>query len=341
MTPAEAESILMEAVYHTPETREDYFRRKAEEGNHDPVVFFLALTEAYNRIERHVNSFDYSGWGRDENGEPVYDKKQLPLRKDGCQVWLFNSENIMELLIPLQAFGKQIQSKMEDRTEINKYSHWLEEIYQYPEYLDDLNPSKYELKKFLSYLEQWKNRELRDINGILLCNPTMKLEEAKSNGYKQLERVEKLVSDRIEQPAKQVQTRPGLQSFTWSGSQVQLVALCEALKTAGYIDQGTTKEAFTAIFADELKQCNPIRWIVSNRLLAYLFDQLYMQDYIVKEWQSIIEKYRLFQNKTGKLMRAGDLAVALSEINDKNKGLNPKGTDKIDTILKNLKTLRP
>jgi hypothetical protein len=133
-------------------------------------------------------------------------------------------------------------------------------------------------------------------------------------------------------------------SFTWTGNHAQKEALCEALRVAGYIDQGTTKEAFTAIFAGELKQCEPIRWHGSNRLLAYLFSQMNSGNkplILSREWQSIIENYRLFKNKTGKNLTAGDLSTALSNINDEHSGGEPKGFEKIDAILKNIKTLNP
>lgn len=135
-----------------------------------------------------------------------------------------------------------------------------------------------------------------------------------------------------------------LKSFAWNGNQAQKEALCEALKDAGYIEQGTTKEAFTAIFAEERteeKECNPVKWNGSNRLLAYLFSQMSSGNnplILSREWQSIIEKSRLFKNKNGKTINAGDLATALNSINDPLTALNPKGYEKIDAILK---TLRP
>ena len=57
-----------------------------------------------------------------------------------------------------------------------------------------------------------------------------------------------------------------------------------------------------------------------------------------REWQSVIEKNRLFKTQKGKAIKAGSLAVALNAINDPLKGLNPKGYEKIDEILKTLKS---
>ena len=136
----------------------------------------------------------------------------------------------------------------------------------------------------------------------------------------------------------------GVKSFSWTGSQSQKEELYEALKVAGYIDKETSKESFAMVFADEINISEAIRWNGSNRLLAYLFNQLNSGNnplIISREWQSIIEKSLLFKNQKGKLIKAGDLATALSAINGPDLGINPKGSNTIDAILKNIKTLRP
>jgi hypothetical protein len=129
-------------------------------------------------------------------------------------------------------------------------------------------------------------------------------------------------------------------SFSWKGTPDQLKKLFDGLINAphSFIDPKTDFKDFTAIFSDNLTNCTAIKWSASNKLLSYLFDQLYAGNFIVKEWQSIIEKYNLFQNKAGKYLTAQDLASALNSINDPFHGLNPRGYEKIDIILKNLKT---
>jgi len=64
----------------------------------------------------------------------------------------------------------------------------------------------------------------------------------------------------LEKPVK-------VQAFSWTGSLTQKEALCEALKGAGYIHKGTTKEAFTAIFSGQVIDNNllPVTWICENR----------------------------------------------------------------------------
>jgi hypothetical protein len=209
------------------------------------------------------------------------------------------------------------------------------EIEKFESRKEHFNPDK--LKKFISKRKKYFLSELDWIRPNINDNQN----RYKQNAYCLNSCLNWLLDFYKVEEEKLTPTGKVAQSFTWTGSPAQLEELRQALMNDGYIDQGTTKEAFTAIFADELNQCKPIQWRCSNRLISYLFDQMYMQGYIVKEWQSIIEKCQLFKSRTGKTLKAGDLASALSEINDQNKGLNPKGSDKIDTILKNLKTLRP
>jgi len=136
----------------------------------------------------------------------------------------------------------------------------------------------------------------------------------------------------------------GLNYFIWQGSEDQLEALWQALMRDGYIHSDTTKEDFRAIFSDDLTQCKAVKWTASNRLLAYLFNQMNSGSnplILSGQWQSIIGKNKLFKNKAGKYLTAQDLATALNAINDQLKGLNPKGSEKIDEILENLNTLRP
>ncbi|MCX6252775.1 MAG: hypothetical protein NTX61_18725 [Bacteroidetes bacterium] len=132
--------------------------------------------------------------------------------------------------------------------------------------------------------------------------------------------------------------RKKLQSFSWTGSKEEVEKLFADLVKHGFIDPKTDLQAFTTTFTDNLINCRVIKWRASNKLLSYLFNQMYASNLIVKEWQFIIEKFKLFQNKTGKYLTAQDLASALSSINDSLHGLNPKGSDKIDLILKNIKT---
>jgi len=186
MTEKEAETILLEAYFQTPNSRADYFRIKATEGNYNPVTFYLDLSEAYNRIEQYVNSPEPGVCGMNELGEREIIKKSIPLRKDGYQVGLVTCDNLIELLEPLHEFGKSLGNI---------------------------------LKTIAALESKEKDKEIK------------------------------------------------VKSFSWTGSDEQKKELYEALKGAGYIDQRTTKEAFTAIFSGSEIDSNlhRITWIKENR----------------------------------------------------------------------------
>lgn len=138
--------------------------------------------------------------------------------------------------------------------------------------------------------------------------------------------------------------KTGLNYFSWQGTDDQLKRLFTNLMETGFIDQKHHFQDFSMIFVKDLTQCKAVKWTASNRLLAYLFNQMNSgsSPFILSgQWQSIIGKNKLFKNKAGKYLTAQDLATALNAINDPLKGLNPKGSEKIDEILENLNTLRP
>ena len=132
-------------------------------------------------------------------------------------------------------------------------------------------------------------------------------------------------------------------SFSWTGSPDQLRRLFDELTENRFIYRKPDFKAFEQVFSSNLTSCNPIHWIDSNKLLAFLFSQMNSGNnplILSREWQSIIGKYRLFKNKSGKYLTSQDLASALNSINDPLHGLNPKGSEKINEILQNIKTLR-
>lgn len=134
--------------------------------------------------------------------------------------------------------------------------------------------------------------------------------------------------------------RTGQRNLSWQGTNKQLKRLFDGLKEPGFIDPKTDPKAFTAIFSDYLDKCTPIQWTNSNRLLAYLFNQMNsgIKPLISScQWQAVIGKHKLFKNRSGKFLTAGDLATALNSINDSLNGLNPKGYEKIDEILQTLR----
>ena len=96
------------------------------------------------------------------------------------------------------------------------------------------------------------------------------------------------------------------------------------------IASDTTLEQFTAIFTGQpIKNIKPIKWLNSNRLLAYFLDCAFSG----QAWQSIAGNGKLFHNKT-KSLTANDLSVAKKGYVDFGQ---PKDYEKIDLILKTIK----
>jgi hypothetical protein len=462
MTQKEAELILLEVLLHTQNSRADYFRIKAAEGNHDPVTFLRDLMDAYKRIEEYVNSFNYDEWSLDEKGEKIFFKKTLNLfnATSGKVIGYLDHENIYWLLKPLHEFGQKVINERQREIDNSKEKiidlvlqnikqtilESKEKKQEIKSLIDNEKPMKNAIPKieidfasklprviadflyrgisgkplfihvnfnenidFYSFSANWELLKLKMEDGMIKDEAGNQLTfatilpylEAYSlgflEGFNELEQQINsglFASDEIKArkviefsdtwrsgwfPEQAGDGKPGLyitkelwhnagieaghfykawyiitdnhepflkyfekekltgvKSFTWTGSPAQKEALWQALKDAGYI-AGTTKEAFTAIFSDELIGCRAIKWRASNRLLSYLFNQMYASNLIAKEWQSIIEKYKLFLNKSGKYLTAQDLASALSETNAKD--LQPKGYEKIDKILENIKTV--
>ncbi len=311
---------------------------------------------------------------------------------------------------------------MNNRTEINKYSFWVKEIDQYPGFLDELNPSVYELKKFLDYISKWKQRYfVDDLNPTLLLNPTMTKEEAKSEDYKQLERVEVIIKDWLKQGKTELdqvecdvkqcspetctrpklknnfydfqiekfelqktylstgelktyisertkhylnemqeisshrgknqnanclynqmiwlldyfknfnelnqmaseKQKPGVKSFSWTGSQAQLEALCQALIDAKYIHHETTKEAFKSIFSGgEVSSLNGVRWIKKNNKGG-------VNKTALREFLTLL--LGKFQEKT--------VPLCFLDINRKTISLNKPKADEYSTHYKELESI--
>ncbi len=136
----------------------------------------------------------------------------------------------------------------------------------------------------------------------------------------------------LEKPYQNIKCLP------WRGSKDQLKRLFKGLKEGKYIDPKITFKAFEAIFSDNSGQCEPVQWKGSNRLFVYLLNQLVNSNCLdTQEWQSIIEKNKLFMNYKGKYLNANDLSNALFKINEPLIGRNPRGFEKIDEILEILR----
>jgi hypothetical protein len=100
------------------------------------------------------------------------------------------------------------------------------------------------------------------------------------------------------------------------------------------IDPETTLDQFTAVFTGVAAgNTSPIKWLSSNRLLAYFLAHTFES----QDWQSIAGTQKLFLNKRNKQLTANDLSVAKNEYESNG---SPKGHEKIDSILKEIKNIK-
>lgn len=111
----------------------------------------------------------------------------------------------------------------------------------------------------------------------------------------------------------------------------QLEKLNIALIKSNYIPSTTSLKAFRMIFNGEPIENieEPLKWLKTNRALAYLFNELLSKELIEnRNFASVIEYYN-FRNSNKKL-KAGDIRTALSDI--KRNGTS-KELDNIDKII--------
>lgn len=134
-------------------------------------------------------------------------------------------------------------------------------------------------------------------------------------------------------PASQASQTPTSSSFEhiFTDSQIDYLAgIINELHI--FRSDDITSEQLQSIF-----DCKPIVTLKSknNRLLAHLFDQLSIREYIVEDWQSVIARNRLFlSSQKDDYINQGDLSTAVSKL--KEIPMTGKYA-KIDIYIKNLK----
>lgn len=148
----------------------------------------------------------------------------------------------------------------------------------------------------------------------------------------EIEFIEAHLKAKEKKPSKSLRSskpKPSI-SFVWQGNaETELPKLHQRLIKAEMIDEQTDLKDFIATFTGQpTDNTKPIKWIDSNRLLAYFVDTCFSG----QDWQSIAHNGKLFQNKKGKLLTQSDLSSA----NDRKFG-KPKGSEKIDEILTAIK----
>lgn len=123
-----------------------------------------------------------------------------------------------------------------------------------------------------------------------------------------------------------------LSSYKWESNPKKELPELYKIMEGQFIDMTTTFEEFESIFTKQpIESIRPLKWIASNRLLAYFLDQVFKG----QKWQSIAGNGKLFFSvENNKILTANDLAKAKSDCTIY--GL-PKGYEEIDKILKAIK----
>ena len=150
--------------------------------------------------------------------------------------------------------------------------------------------------------------------------------------------LKKYYSNEIDHHQKRPTTKPPQQqkktSYVWqSNPDKELPELYRLMIIDKYklIAPETTYEQFKAIFTGQpIESIEPIKWINTNRLLAYFLDSVFSG----QQWQSIAGNGKLFKNNQNKVITANDLSVAKKGYIDF--GL-PKDHQIIEMILKTIK----
>lgn len=178
------------------------------------------------------------------------------------------------------------------------------------------------LKDELKYADEWIARISKLTSKSLYKADLIQIEKYKVFISQEISKQE--TSIKLPPPKK-----PNI-SFVWQGNtEKELPKLHQRLIKAEMIDEQTDLKDFTATFTGQpTANIKPIKWIASNKLLAYFLDTAFSG----QDWQSIAHNGKLFKNKKGKLLTQSDLSSA----NDRKYG-KPKGSEKIDEILTAIK----
>jgi hypothetical protein len=123
----------------------------------------------------------------------------------------------------------------------------------------------------------------------------------------------------------------GKSTFEAQLNTAQIKLLSECLNDVRMFPENITSQTLENIFSCNLSQPLKAR---NNRLLVYFFSALDDRSLITRNWQSVIDKNRLFLSSgKSKPLKQSDLSTANSEI----KVTPPIGSETIDKYLKQLK----
>lgn len=134
----------------------------------------------------------------------------------------------------------------------------------------------------------------------------------------------------LKKPLKKIKSQ---KSYVWQGNpDIELPELYRLMKdTYKLIDPETTIEQFKDSFiTEDIENIIPLIWLETNRLLVYFLDNYFKG----QNYQSIAENRKQFSRPNKILLNANDLSVAKNNYEECGK---PKGYEKIDLILKDIK----
>lgn len=212
--------------------------------------------------------------------------------------------------------------------------------------IDDYTPMVNEIEKELNkydtipakikYLE---SKEIQYLLNVKLNPNIMAASGFVTANYPQKAGLDKWIELKIHQlksdgdtPAKSKSKPSNKTTYKWQGKPDELPQLFSLMRDKyKLIAPKTDLEQFTAIFTGQaIDNIKPIKWINTNRLLAYFLDHIFTN----QNWQSIAGGNGYFINKSDKTITANDLSVAKNDYTAYGK---PKGYEKIDLILKDIK----
>lgn len=106
MTKKEAESILINGINQTDNSIAEYYKNIAKEKGYSLKVFFDELYNAYQRIEKYVNSYEVTGdIYLDENGNEFKNKNTIVINDN-----VIDSDNVGYLCRGLDEIAKELLS---------------------------------------------------------------------------------------------------------------------------------------------------------------------------------------------------------------------------------------
>lgn len=205
--------------------------------------------------------------------------------------------------------------------------------------LNDINESHQ--AQLLIYANEEHQRAINTCCELMASNPNNDFEyfSSRLSTYKESKQVidffenwhKKKQADKPESSTTKSKSK-NKTTYQWQGKSDELPELYRLMRDEyKLIAHEVDLKQFTAIFTGQsIDNIKPIKWISSNKLLAYLLEIAFSN----QNWQSIAGNNEYFINKNDKIINANDLSVAKNQIESYG---NPKGYEKIDLILKTIK----